>query len=349
MRIRTGLIVLGCWSIVAVVFTVQQLAISTVPGSASHFIYVMRPTALFDLLWAAITFGMVALIDRMPPSDGRNARFIAIHAALSVVAAIAQLFAYNSILAVFQGGTTPFPRLVAVNLPTGIFIYWLVLATIVAVAQRERAHERRRIQDALERNLDTTRAAMLRAQLQPHFLFNTLNTIAALIPEEPGTAERMVARLGDLLRISLDETRAPLVSLAEDLSALDAYLAIEMLRLGDRLRIVRDIAPETRTARVPDLLLQPIAENAIRHGLAPTRTGGTLTIRAMRDGEFLRIDVADDGVGAMPEAIRDGIGLRNTRERIALMTGHLERTGLAIHTTPGSGFAVTITLPWVKE
>lgn len=345
---RTGnlLIVLGCWLLVAAVFTAQQVVTASAPQNAAGVIAIALPTLLFDLLWAGITVAIIGIVRRMPPGDGGNARFIALHAGLSVVAAATQLFAYTSILTLFSDDPTAFSRLVAANLSTGLFIYWLVLGVVVAVDQRRRSEDRRRAQHALERGLADTRAAMLRAQLQPHFLFNTLNTISALIGDEPRTAERMVARLGDLLRISLDDTRGVTVTLAEDLAALDAYLAIEALRLGDRLTIVRDLASETMAARVPDLLLQPLVENAIQHGLAPKVEGGTVTLVTRREGDNLRIEVFDDGVGTATSAIREGIGLRNTRERIALVAGQDGDAELTVRSAPGEGFAVAIMLPW---
>jgi sensor histidine kinase YesM len=333
--------------VVALAFTAQQLATATSPGTAEGLMAIAVPTLVFDGLWAAITFGVIAAVAHFPPGDGRIARFIGLHVGLSLVAAVAQLFAYDRILAALGlGRSMAFARLIAVNLSTGLVIYWMVLGVILVIEQRRRSRERQRIQTALENSLAVTRAAMLRAQLQPHFLFNALNTIAALIPERPGDAERMVARLGDLLRIAIDQTRGTSVTLAEELATVDAYLAIETLRLGDRLRIVLDVAPETLTALVPDLLLQPLVENAILHGLAPTRDGGTVTIAARRESQWLRLTVADDGAGTATSPVREGLGLSNTRDRIGLLGGMVEESGLIIDTAAGHGFAVTITLPW---
>ena len=346
MRTRNLLIVLGCWLIVAAVFTAQQIVTAAAPQDATGIAAIAIRTLLFDLLWAAMTFAIVAVVRRAPPAHGGYARFIALHAGLSIVAAATQLYTYTSILSLFRDEPVPFSRLAAANLSTGLFIYWLVLGVVVAVDQRRRSEDRQRAQHALERSLADTRAAMLRAQLQPHFLFNTLNTISALIGDEPRTAERMVARLGDLLRISLDDTRGVTVTLAEDLAALDAYLAIEALRLGDRLTIVRHLAADTMASRVPDLLLQPLVENAIRHGLAPKVNGGTVTLVTRREGDSLRIEVSDDGVGTAAAPIREGIGLRNTRERIALVAGQGQGAGLTVRSAAGDGFSVEITLPW---
>jgi two-component system, LytTR family, sensor kinase len=347
MSMRSVPIVIGSWLLVAVAFTIQQIATAIGPSGVDQAIAVAGSTLLFDVLWAAITFGIIAAVDRAPPADVRSARFLGLHAALSVIAAIVQLFAFAQILAVFRSDVTPFPRLVAGNVSTGIFIYWLVLGIVLTVEYRRHARERKREQELLKINLAETRAGMLRAQLQPHFLFNTLNAISSLIDEDPRGAERMVARLGDLLRLSLDSTRGAFVTLGEELATLEAYLAIERLRLGPRLDVSCAIAPDAYAARVPDLLLQPLVENAIRHGLAPSPAGGSVVITARRDGDQLSIDVRDDGIGVAKSDIHEGIGLRNTRERLALISGETNPNVLTIRTAPGEGFAVTITLPWI--
>jgi two-component system, LytTR family, sensor kinase len=349
MSTRTVPIVIGSWLLVAVAFTIQQIATATVPSGIDQIISVIGSTLLFDLLWAAITFGIIAAVDRAPPGEVRYARFLGLHAALSVIAAIVQLFAYAQILAVFRSDATPFPRLVASNVSTGIFIYWLVLGVVLTVEQRRNSRERKREQELLKINLGETRAAMLRAQLQPHFLFNTLNAISSLIDEDPRVAERMVARLGDLLRLSLDSTRGALVTLGEELATLEAYLAIERLRLGARLNVICDIAPDAYAARVPDLLLQPLVENAIRHGLAPSPQGGCVVIAARRESDRLHVEVRDNGVGAAQSNIHEGIGLCNTRERLALISGGTNPNVLTIRTAPGDGFSVTISLPWIDK
>lgn len=340
---------LACWLFVAAVFTAQQVATAITPQTVGALSAIALQTLLFDLLWAGITLAIIVAVRRLPPGTDGYARFLSLHAGLSVVASVGQLSAYTCILTIFNDDQTPFSRLVAGNFTTGLFIYWLVLGAVVALDQRRRTEERQRAQRALERNLAEARVAMLRAQLQPHFLFNTLNTISALIGDDPHTAERMVARVGHLLRISLDDTRGATVTLAEDIAALDAYLAIETLRLGDRLTIVRDIAAETMAARVPDLLLQPLVENAIRHGIAPLVGGGTVTLVARREENSLKVMVEDDGVGTAIGPIKEGIGLRNTRERLALVAGTAGVAELNIRSAPNKGFSVEIHMPWRVE
>ena len=190
----------------------------------------------------------------------------------------------------------------------------------------------------------------LRLQLQPHFLFNTLNTIIALIGPEPRAAERMVAGLSELLRASLRLADEQEVPLARELDHLQLYVDIQQTRFGDRLDVDMEVDPAVRSALVPSLLLQPLVENAIRHGISPRATGGRISVRATRDADELRLEVQDDGVG-MPATdglpAREGVGLRNTRERLRRLHGKRHR--FAYESRPGWGFAVKIALPFRTE
>jgi two-component sensor histidine kinase len=206
--------------------------------------------------------------------------------------------------------------------------------------------ERAKAQD----QLSEARLQSLRLQLQPHFLFNTLNAITALIGSEPRAAERMVSGLSELLRASLRSADEQEVSLARELDHLKLYTDIQRTRFGDRLDVQLDVDPVTRNAMVPSLLLQPLVENAIRHGLAPRAIGGQVHVSAARDGEELRLEVRDDGVGAQTRGgslSREGVGLANTRERLRRLHG--ERQRFVYETRPGAGFAVRIALPFRTE
>jgi signal transduction histidine kinase len=163
---------------------------------------------------------------------------------------------------------------------------------------------------------ELARLNSLRMQLDPHFLFNALNTISAQLEREPRQARKMLEHLGDLLRLSLSSQNRSVISLAEELAFLEHYLAIQKARFGASLRVDMRISPEVNHALVPSMLLQPLVENAIRHGLAPRAGGGTVTLSAERLEDELHIRVLDDGVG-LPAAVSPGLGLSITRERIA--------------------------------
>ncbi|HEX2851940.1 MAG TPA: sensor histidine kinase [Opitutaceae bacterium] len=226
----------------------------------------------------------------------------------------------------------PALRRVAVNLigPSVILYAGTVLAWHAATYYRD--SKARQLQSAeLESLLRQAQLQALRNQLNPHFLFNTLHSIAELVHENPPHAEQMLLRLAELLRKALRSSSEPEVALAEELDFVRGYLEIEQMRLGDRLRVTWDIAPEALSARVPSLLLQPLVENAIQHGIAPSVQTGTLLIRAWREGEFLHVQVRDNGPGlsaAPSDQRRDsgsGVGLANTRSRLQRLYGEHHR------------------------
>jgi LytS/YehU family sensor histidine kinase len=205
-------------------------------------------------------------------------------------------------------------------------------------------HRESRDREQLEVQLAQAQVQSLKLQLHPHFLFNTLNTITALIGQDPQGAERMVSGLSDLLRLSLRNASDQEVPLDRELEILEHYLNIQQIRFADRLSVRYDIDPQVRQAMVPNLLLQPLVENAIRHGIAPRAAPGTIVVAAHRVDDQLRILVEDDGVGPGGSTSGEGIGLRNTRARLERLYGPQHRLEL----TGGrdGGFAVRIEMPF---
>jgi two-component sensor histidine kinase len=214
----------------------------------------------------------------------------------------------------------------------------------LAVAYSRAARERER----LEIRLAQAQLESLKNQLQPHFLFNALNAITALIPTDARAAQRTVHGLSELLRLSLNSSAENEVRLDREMELLGHYLAIQRLRFQERLTVHLDIDPDVRRAFIPNLLLQPLVENAIRHGIGPRAAGGSITIQVGRREDALRLRVADDGVGARlsPEQrlAREGVGLGNTRARLQHLYG--DRHHLTLTTAPGAGFAVDIDVPY---
>jgi two-component system, LytTR family, sensor kinase len=210
--------------------------------------------------------------------------------------------------------------------------YWdlLIYAVIAGIAiardyaRRTREQERQMHQMQLEalelqRTLAEARLQALRSQLQPHFLFNALNTISALTESDPKSARRLMEQLGQLLRVSLRHASTPLVTLAEELTFLDDYLAIESVRFEGRIAVSVRAEDDTLDAMVPSFLLQPLVENAIRHGVGPRLSGGRINVTAARENGHLRLQVCDDGLGLATDwtTRRDaGVGLRNTAARL---------------------------------
>ena len=202
-----------------------------------------------------------------------------------------------------------------------------------------------REQERLAVRLGRAQFESLKQQLQPHFLFNALNAITALIPIDPRAAERAVHGLGELLRLSLDAGAEHEVRVERELELLGHYVDMQRLRFQERLTVRIHVDPGVKTAIVPNLVLQPLVENAIRHGIQPRAAGGTVDVKAVRDGAVLRLTVADDGIGAsLDGSYREGIGLGNTRARLRHMYGDRQR--LTVSTAPGAGFTVELELPY---
>lgn len=229
----------------------------------------------------------------------------------------------------------------------GLVLYGAVAATVLGWLGTAAARERElAVQEA-----DALRAraelAALRGRLDPHFLFNTLHTVGALVRRDPAAAERGLELLADLLRYVLDHTGGARdeVPLEDELAFVDAYLSLEAMRLGDRLRVVRDVGPDLDGVCIPSLSLQPLVENAIRHGLSPVPQGGTLTLRAEREADAVLLTVEDDGAGAAPEASPRGygIGIDSLRRRLAARYG--SRATVDVTTAVGAGFRVRVRIP----
>lgn len=219
-----------------------------------------------------------------------------------------------------------------------------IVAAWYAVTYYRDLQERRLETAELATLLQQAQLQALRSQLNPHFLFNTLHSIAELVHENPRLAEQMLLRLSELLRKALHSSGAPEVSLAEELDFVKGYLEIEQLRLGDRLSVSWDIAPDALTARVPSLLLQPLIENAIQHGIAPSTRPGALAIRARRDGDCFEVQVHDNGPGLAVNGSdrRGGIGLANTSDRLQRLYGERQRFELI----NDHGLRVNVRLPF---
>lgn len=206
-----------------------------------------------------------------------------------------------------------------------------------------RERELRTVQ--LESELNRARLARLEAQLEPHFLFNTLNAISSLMYHDPGRADQMMGRLSDLLRLTFDHPVAPEVPLGEELEWLGWYLEIMQLRFGDRLTIRQEICPGTESVAVPRLVLQPLVENALKHGAAKHAGPSTIVLAATRVGDRLRVSVEDDGPGVADHgaALSSGVGLSNTTERLRALYG--AGAALTLHNRAGGGLTVTLDLP----
>jgi two-component sensor histidine kinase len=225
-------------------------------------------------------------------------------------------------------------------------IFWGLVGVAHAVRFYERTKARERRETELEARLAEARLQALRMQLNPHFLFNTLNSIASLVQEQP-QAEEMIEALSDLLRLTLNASDRQEVPLREELHFLERYLLIEQIRFGERLRVEKQIDVSALDALVPILILQPLVENAIRHGIESQIAPGVIRVTAAHDGETLLLQVQDNGRGLASSSKglpKEGVGLSNTRSRLKELYGG--QASLNLKPGKAGGFSAEIHLPW---
>jgi two-component system LytT family sensor kinase len=239
-------------------------------------------------------------------------------------------------------------RMFFLNFDWEMMTYWAIVGLSHALSYHREAQTRALRASQLETRLVEAQLQSLQRQLQPHFLFNTLNTISALMHRDVEAADAMIARLSDLLRISLQMVGVQEVTLKEELDFLSKYLEIEQTRFRDRLTVVFEVAPDTLDALVPNLILQPLVENAIKHGIGPRPAPGTVMVRARRVGTTLELAVQDNGVGLSAARLSDfnrGIGLSNTRSRLDHLYGSTHR--FEFRQPAEGGLLVLIAIPLV--
>ena len=277
---------------------------------------------LFPLIWwVSETFplGRRKLLSRIP-----------IHLACGVIVSlifVLLMLVKSSLLAGLGAGQVSFAniRRLSAYLLGGIELfllpYFAIVAFLHAVSYYNKYRERQLKTTRLEAQLALAHLDMLKMQLQPHFLFNTLNAISALMHRDVDAADRMISLLSDLLRFSLEKDDRHQVSLQSELEFLNRYLAIEKIRFRDRLTVDLDVDSECMPAQVPRLILQPLVENSIKHGIAMRSAAGHIGIRGRHAGDRLRIEISDDGPGLTGQKIREGIGLANTRARLDQIYG----------------------------
>ncbi|HJU65120.1 MAG TPA: histidine kinase [Gemmatimonadaceae bacterium] len=285
------------------------------------------------------------LARRFPLDRTRWRRTLGVHfvGALALCVAWASLgVALGSLLDRYPEGN--YLSWILTSVPWSVFMYFTVLGCVYAFTYFNEAREREAHAARLSAQLSEARLGALRMQLHPHFLFNSLNALSVLVRERnTAAASRMLELLGDVLRQVLRSDHPHEVPLADELSFLEQYLAIEQVRFSDRLRVSWSIEERARTALVPGFVLQPLVENAIKHGVAKRAEAGRIDISARVVGDRLELSVRDDGVGMSPSQ-PEGVGLSNTRDRLRTLYG--ENATLAFNTPIDGGTEVVLTIPY---
>ncbi len=338
MRIlRAWLAVWTGWTALALFFAVSNSLTYRSTGRPGNWALSIKRSLSEWWMWAALTPPVAWLARRFPLHGNRLWPNVAIHVATGIVVAIVKTAADRVVFAKITGFWT---YLLVSTLALNFVIYGVIVAATHGMEYYRRSRER----EQLEARLAETRLQLLGMQLQPHFLFNTLNTIAEMVHEDPDKADTLIAGLSDLLRRTLDLGTVQEIPLAEELDLVSRYLEIQKARFGDRLRVELSIAGEAGHARVPALLLQPLVENAIRHGLAARVDAGRIDIEARVEAGMLVLTVTDDGI-EHGETITgpERVGLGNTRARLEALYGAPGR----LEITPANerGTRVTIRVP----
>ncbi|MGH7506175.1 MAG: sensor histidine kinase [Longimicrobiales bacterium] len=344
-RFEAGLI-LGWWTIYGIWLTGQYLAFYAAQGVPVGLADVASRSLLEALVWSGITFVAFALSRRYRIDRRPRTRAIVVHVLAGAGLALAQVLVTYLVMALLglESGQ-PFIANFFQAYPTNVVQYWLLVGVGHGLEYYRFYRQREAYAANLAARLANAELEMLKSQLHPHFLFNTLHAISALMHRDVKAADRMIARLSELLRASLEYTGAQQVSLQEELEFLEPYIEIEQVRLGDRLFVEFDIQPQVLDARVPHMILQPLVENAIRHGIAPRAQPGTIRISARGRRDMLDLEVLDDGRGLPPgRAANGGVGLNNTRARLEQLYG--ENFSFEPRNAPGGGFRVSLTIPF---
>jgi sensor histidine kinase YesM len=359
---RYGLVVLailGAWTLFGFFFSTQLYLNIRYHGRSQPFSLILIPWLTCGYLWAALTPVAFWLARRFPLEKEVIVRRVAQHLLFGVLISLLQLVAYNFVFQtlVRRSSESFFPLGPFQDVVVGQFHFNLLLyAVLVGLYQtfdyyrRFREREQRAAQlevEAAQLETQLTRAQLdaLKMQLHPHFLFNTLNTISVLMEEDVAAANEMLLRLSDLLRAALKNNEAHEVTLEEELEFLEKYLQIEQARFQDRLKVRIDPGPETLTAYLPNLILQPLVENAIRHAVAPRATETLIEIRSHKLDGHLHLSVSDNGEGMVDHATpTNGIGLRNTRARLEKLYG--SNQDFRLETTAGGGVHISIIIPF---
>ncbi len=340
------------WTVLGLAFAGQYYLTNSKAGDPVSWTFAVKRALADWYIYAVLSLPALWVARRFPLASLRWKSAIAIHLVASVAfsvswmvlrAGIAHWQTRGDLFPVTFGAA--FSRALVATLFFNQLIYWGVIVVQHAIDYYWKFHERELHTAELEIRLTEARLQALQMQLNPHFLFNTLNAIASLMHKDVEAADRMIVQLSELLRYALESTESQEVSLRQELDFLDRYLRIQQIRFGERLSIERQIAPESLDAFVPNLILQPLVENAIQHGIEPYARPGVITLRATRANGDLELQVQDNGAG-LPKTTssRQGVGLANTRARLQQLYG--ERQSLRMVDAEEGGMLVRITIPW---
>ncbi len=346
----------GAWLMYALVMTTQTYFAYMREGySVPFWGGAVLPSFIYSVFWILLTPLVLFLARRFPLDPAHRKRNIVVHVFISLGIALFQRVGYEAtVMALNATDKWPFSweRLFQLTIgffDYGLLVYWVILLMHQALEYTRLIKEEEVRASTLKTQLVEAQLQTLKTQLQPHFLFNTLHSISELIHEDVEAAETMIARLGDFLRFTLQNSGKQMVTLQKDLESMRSYFDIERSRFQEALTMQMEIEPQTLDALVPSFLWQPIVENSIHHGIATSARQGRIIIRAKRRDSTLRLEVEDNGTGLGEDGgtsprYKEGIGLANTRGILQHIYGPAHRLELA--NAPGGGVVVTMEIPF---
>jgi two-component system, LytTR family, sensor kinase len=352
------LIIVGFWIFFGLLNGTQLYLGVWMEGFPVSFWRVFANDLIGWSFWIAATPIVLWLGHRLPIERGRLSRVLPVH----IVAYLLISLCHSAFATFVNRGIQPFgpPRTprsfwemfagrAVGQFHIDLLIYAIILGLSYAVSYYLRYREREFRASQLETQLAQAQLQTLKMQLQPHFLFNTLNGIAGLVRDSKNKAAvDMLAGLSDLLRYTLESAGKQEVPLKEELEFLELYLDIQQMRFSDRMKVEMQIEPETLDALVPNLILQPLMENAIRHGISSRATSGVVGVTAQRDDDLLRIRIYDDGLGLKSKTANriDGVGLSNTRARLSQLYGDGQK--FTLREREAGGAEAELIIPFVR-
>lgn len=349
----------GIWTFIGIVFTLQYYFSSYRSERPMRLIDSAYLQMTWSYLWALATPLVLWAAARLSIERNNWLRSALLHVPISILLSVFITALGHIAVWLYWGypagkpfSFTNMTRFVVANFTEGIGIYLLIALTSYALSYNRRYREGQLRTLLLEAQLSQAQLQALKMQLHPHFLFNTLHSISALLNKDVTAARKMITRLGDFLRLTLENSGSQEVTLQQEMEFLSCYLEIERIRFQNRLVTNMDLGEQTLDAKVPNLILQPIVENAIRHGIAPRSSPGLIEIEAKQLGGTLRIQVRDNGPGLSEHRtseilFKKGLGLANTENRLKRLYGaaHL----FDLRNNPDGGLIVTLEIPFHKD
>jgi two-component system LytT family sensor kinase len=345
---RQFAVVLGAWTAVAIIEGLADYWLKASVGNAPDFWGVFRWPLIEQWIWACLTPVVFVLTARFPLARPHLARSFAVHVAAFLVLSMIHCVvadALGSPLAApppsYRGGLLALRFMEEVY--SDIWMYWPLVCIRALIDSNSRSRRKEIEASRLQGLLASSQLALLRAQIQPHFLFNTLHSVTTLVRTDPAGAEDLIADLAEILRASFSELSSQEITVGQELELVDCYLRIQQRRFSDRLQVVHRIAPAVLDAALPPLVLQSLVENAVIHGIAPSNKAGEVEISIVREDGRLCLEVRDGGVG-LPANFVPGLGITNTRLRLQRLYG--ENQSMVVSGAPGCGATASLSIPF---